>query len=1403
MPAPASKIFLSSIAAGLGGYRILPEAPGDFAPALTDPNGTQWVAAVGDLNGDLVPDIIVGSPGSNDKAVDAGRVFVAMGQSGGSAPVQLGDTLSQIIADGVRAGDLAGTSVAGSGDMNGDGRPELLIGAPGMDRAGTIDAGAGFVVWGLPGAGGVDLGDPASAAGKGFIMRGEAAGDRAGAAITGIADLTGDGRPEVLLGAPGSDAGGADSGAAYLVFGRSLISAVNLTSVTAGTGGFRITGEAAGDAAGSALAAIGDVNGDGLADFLVGAPGNDVGGADAGAAYVVFGKAGTAGAGLGAVAAGIGGFRITGAAAGDRAGAALAGLGDVNGDGVPDMLVGSPGGDRADIVFGKAATTKVNLAALGAQGYSIIPETAGELTDLAVAGGGDLNGDGIGDIVIGASHDGEGGFDAGAVYVVWGGAGGTVDLSLVATGIGGAKIVGTAGSLTGASVAVAGDMNGDGRADLVIGSPGAGEYASVVFADASWVPDPTVYGTNGNDTIGAGYGGFHKVGDTADTIDGLAGNDSLAAAGGNDSVLGGDGLDTLDGGAGDDTLDGGAGADSMVGGDGNDTFRVVEAGDKVSEAAGGGTDTVIASRNYVLDANVENLVLTGAATAGTGNTLDNTIAAGSLGAVLKGGAGNDTLLGGGGTDSLVGGAGGDSMAGGAGNDSYVIDSGADLAAEDPGAGNDTVFAGVDWTLGDDFEALTLTGTATAGTGNGGDNALTGNARANLLDGGDGNDTIDGGKGADTMTGGAGDDVFYVDNAGDLVNEGAGGGNDTVFASVDWTVGANIESVVLTGTGSHSLTGNDAGNQLIGSTGNDTIDGGLGDDTELGGEGNDRLVSAAGHDTLAGGAGNDRYVVHGGGVHIEDLLGDDTLDASEATGNSTIDLSGETQTEIEGEICDIGQGGSTVLPLDVQFLQDLTGSFTDDIANVRTLVPGIVGALQAVQANSTFGASTFRDKAVSPFGSPGDWVYQMALPLGTSAAALTAAYSGMVTNGGNDLPEAQIEALMQLGLRASEVGFRNGAAHFVILFTDASYHQAGDGAAAGILTPNNGDGIMDGSPAGTGEDYPVIAQVKAAIEAANIIPIFAIAGGFESTYQGLVNDLGRGTVVTLTSDSSNVVAAITAGLTAATVTTIEDATGGAGDDLIKGNTAANTLTGNAGNDTLQGGDGADSLAGGQGRDSLDGGAGSDTMAGGAGNDTYMADSGADSVVELAGGGVDLVYASADFVLPAEVERLTLTGTGNLAGTGNALANTIAGNDGDNLLAGGGGADTLVGGLGNDTLLGDGGAVTLTGGSGADAFRFLAAGDAADRITDFTAGLDRIQFSAFGFAGGLLEGMDVASGGMFSGSGATTAHGHGQIVYNATSGKLFWDADGVGGTAKVLVATLTAHPALTAADIDIVH
>lgn len=1694
MPAPKTKVDLGAALSAAQAVRLLPNASGDFSNTVSPSPSASWLSGIADLDGDGVADLIVGAPGDDDKAVDAGRIFVHLGATSPGTSTVVADSLTTLIIDGVHGGDRAGAAVGSIADLNGDGRSEILVGAPGMENGAATDAGAAFVVWGQGAPGGVDLADPATGSADGFAMKGEAAGDAAGSAIASITDLNGDGKAEIVVGAPGNDAGGADAGAAYVVWGKPSLSLVRLGNVAAGTGGFKIVGEAAGDGAGRAVATVGDLNGDGKAEILVGAADSDAGGAQSGAAYVVFGKSTTAAVSLASVGAGTGGFRITGMA-GDHAGAALAGLGDVNGDGKADLLVGAPGSDSAYVVFGKSGTAEVDLAAVagGAGGYRIVAESGGDLARLSVAGGADLNRDGVNDLVIGTPDNGEGGAAAGAVYVVWGGADGTVDLSLVAQGIGGAKIVGNAGSLAGSTVAITPDVDGDGTADLMIGAPGAGESAYVLFSDASWQPDTNIYGTNGDDVIGVGYGGVRVVGAGDDSILGLDGNDTISGGGGNDSIEGDAGNDTLNGEADNDLLDGGAGDDVMTGGAGNDRYVVDSALDSVIEQAGGGTDTVEASVAHTLAGEVENLVLTGAAHAGTGNALDNQITGtsgsdtldGKAGAdQLTGGLGNDTYLvdtlgdsvieapGGGydtvkasidyvlaaelealvlqgaahhgtgnglanaltgttGDDTLDGKAGADTMTGGQGNDSYLVDNAADSIVEAIGGGTDTVTASVDYALGNEVENLTLTGTARAATGNtlanvltgtsgndmldgkagadtmiGGagddtysvDNLLdtaveaagggtdtivasidytlaagevenltltgsahigTGNTRKNVIRGGTGNDTLDGGRGGDTLIGGAGDDryilrttsdvvteasdggtdtavakfnatlaanvenleisgtgrvgignaldnvltggvgtqilqggagndTYVIDNAGDMVVEDVAGGIDTVVTSIDLAaIPANIENIRLTGR-AHAAVGNDDSNRLSGGSGDDRLDGGGGDDLALGGAGGDTLISRAGHDTLSGGAGDDVYKVAGGSVDIEDFLGHDKLDASEATGDSYIDLSGETDSEIENEVCHFQGGGTTAAPLDVQFLQDLSGSFGDDIANVRGLVPQIVAALQTVQADSRFGVTSFIDKPLSPFGAAGEWVYDLELGLTASPAALSSTYNTLAIRNGADEPESQIEGLMQVALHTVETGFRPDSARFVVLFTDAPYHKAGDGAAGGITTPNNGDNQTPGN--GALEDYPLIPQVKAALEAANIIPIFAIANSYESIYQGLVTELGRGTVVSLTSNSSNIVSAITAGMTAVTTTHIEDAVGGAGNDTLKGSVEDNTLWGGAGSDSLDGGAGNDTLFGGAdddtyfvdsaldrvyetvsksssaadsgglewihsavsfnldayrgvrfvenlelvgagdlvgrgnaldntllgtaGNNQLDGKGGVDSLVGGGGNDTYYVDNLGDRVFETVttdpadttdAGGIDRVYSTVTFDLAASngvqfVENLNLTGSAAVDGSGNGLDNTLAGNSGANTLDGRGGADSLIGGGGNDRLIGGAGADTLIGDLGVDTFVFNAVAEQGDRIRDFAAGTDVLEFAAAGFGGGLVAG--AAPTVVNADSNATALGGaSGYFIFdNAGSrlGTLYWDATGGSGADAVSVATLTGVAGLAASD-----
>src|SRR5262245_29926208 len=176
--------------------------------------------------------------------------------------------------------------------------------------------------------------------------------------------------------------------------------------------------------------------------------------------------------------------------------------------------------------------------------------------------------------------------------------------------------------------------------------------------------------------------------------------------------------------------------------------------------------------------------------------------------LIEGLGGDDTLNGLGGNDTLDGGTGADTMAGGTGNDTYVVDDVGDVVTENAAEGTDTVQSSITWTLGATLENLTLTGAAAInGTGNTLNNTINGNSGANVLDGG---------AGADAMAGGASDDTYLVDNTSDTVTEAASAGIDTVRSSVTYTLAANVETLVLTGTTAISGNGNGSDNVLDGS-----------------------------------------------------------------------------------------------------------------------------------------------------------------------------------------------------------------------------------------------------------------------------------------------------------------------------------------------------------------------------------------------------------------------------------------------------------------------------------------------------------------------------------------------------------------------------------------------------------
>lgn len=376
----------------------------------------------------------------------------------------------------------------------------------------------------------------------------------------------------------------------------------------------------------------------------------------------------------------------------------------------------------------------------------------------------------------------------------------------------------------------------------------------------------------------------------ADTVNGSGFDDRLYGFKGADTLIGNAGDDYLYGREGNDTMDGGIGIDQMWGGTGNDTYIADDPEDAANENEAEGTDTVQSSVTYTLPIYVENLVLTGTgAKDGFGNEANNTLTGNDAKNTLNGDIGDDMLIGKG------------------GNDTYVVDSDGDSVVEAAGKGTDLVQAWVNHTLAANVEKLELMGEATTGTGNGlnnvmaanpangstltgldgndtltggtGNDNLKGGAGNDRLEGGDGDDKLHGDAGTDIMIGGNGNDEYWADSGADTVTEGAEGGDDTLYAgfTVSLASYANVENLILTGSGNINGTGSGGDNDLAGNAGNnvltggggsdylqgkggnDTLKGGAGDDNMNGGGGSDILNGGAGFDTMAGGTGSDTFV----------------------------------------------------------------------------------------------------------------------------------------------------------------------------------------------------------------------------------------------------------------------------------------------------------------------------------------------------------------------------------------------------------------------------------------------------------------------------------------------------------------------------------------------------------------
>lgn len=588
--------------------------------------------------------------------------------------------------DGAAAGDLTGGSVGGGCDVDGDGRSDAVVGA--------FAANAAYVVLGRSEGGEQDLGALGE---EGFRIDGAADGDSLGFSVDCAGDVNGDGIDDVVVGAFGADDNGrSTSGSAYVVFGKRGTAPVDLADL--GDRGFRIEGEAAGDRAGSAVAGAEDIDGDGLADVIVGANAADNNGRDtSGSAYVVSGKRGTAPVDLADL--GERGYRIDGAAPGDRAGFAIDGTGDVNGDGTPDTVVGAYTADpegretagSSYVVFGKADSSRVDLADLGDGGYAIDGEAAGDRLGISVAGAGDVDGDGAEDLLVGADQAPSDG--AGRAYVLFGKSG-TARMDLAELGDGGYRIEGAvAGDLAGFSVDDAGDVDGDGRPDAIVGAYGADNNGREGSGSAY-----VVFGKG--DSAAVALAGFEQRDEEGFRIDGEAAGDRAGR-----SVAG----------AGD--FDGAGVPDALVGADLASPRERERAGAAYVQFGPGGDQQPEPEPEPEPEPDPR---CEGERATIAGTRDDDR---------LVGTSGSDVIVARGGDDRIVGRGGDDVICAGAGSDRVRA-----------GGGDDRVKGG----RGEDRVA-----------GGSGDDRLFGNRDRDMLLGGSGDDRLRGGPGRDELRGGSG------------------------------------------------------------------------------------------------------------------------------------------------------------------------------------------------------------------------------------------------------------------------------------------------------------------------------------------------------------------------------------------------------------------------------------------------------------------------------------------------------------------------------------------------------------------------------------------------------------------------------------------------------------------------
>ena len=889
--------------------------------------------------------------------------------------------------------------------------------------------------------------------------------------------------------------------------------------------------------------------------------------------------------------------------------------------------------------------------------------------------------------------------------------------------------------------------------------------------------DDVIHGGNGYDFVSAGGGN--------DIVYGNDGDDTLSGNEGDDSLYGGAGNDSLIGGAGDDLLEGGTAdipfttslSSLVVHARGTPVqgiypvMRVYVDGALIQEfvvdAANytayvvdtsglgptqGMIDVVFVNDDWRPDIGedrnlfVQKIEVNGQAILATAAGVFYDVGGGTQafdGANLR--LGQETLQTNGAlrfnlgdNDTLDGGTGADRMAGANGNDTYIVDDANDVVTEIVDGGIDTVRSGISYLLGAHVENLVLTGAAALdGTGNALNNLLMGNAGSNHLNGGegidtlignDGNDRLDGGAGNDILYGGQGDDIYVVDSMGDGVYENANQGWDTVESAIGYTLGDNVEALILTGTAAVNGTGNALDNVLRGNGANNTLSGGLGNDTYLFGSGFGQDIV----DSYDPTAGKLDIVQFDGTIAPEDVIasrsGNDLILSVDGTSDvltirNYLENDGITPYSVEqirfhdGTVWDLDTVKAMLNVVPVNHAPELSQALPDQTATEGEAFSYTVasGAFTDPDAGDVLSYS-----ATLSDGSP--------LPAWLSFDAATRTFSGTPATAGTY--SVTVTAEDAGSLSASDVfdivvGSVVPVNHAPELSHALPDQSATEGAAfsytvaAGAFTdPDSGDSLTYTATLADGSSLPAWLSFDAVTRTFSGIP----SGSGAISVRVTAEDTGELTA----SDVFELVVAST------TYTTINGTSGSntlngtAGNDIINGLAGNDTIHGNGGNDIINGGPGNDTLNGGEGNDLflVEGDSGSDTVNGGDGFDEIRGSSG-DDIIRLStyggantveridgGGGYNRIAAGANFS-NLDFSTTELVNIARIDGGGGD--NQITGSQGDDVISGGAGGDTLRGGAGDDQFVveGDSGNDTVSGGDGFDQVM----GSAGDDIIRF--------------------------------------------------------------------------------------